>query len=361
MRTSAIFIISIILFTGCGQNQIDNSNLDFASIDEFLKITSKLKKDIEPDVEAWNKLFNTPGYTILTESEFSEEYFKNYFRLAYMPGKSDQLEQELKKKHWRIEYLKHMRKVPAELEKIEAHRRQLLSSNVLTEKALELTKEYLPENFTIGNQLLPISFVVFGNDARGYSNIIIDILYSIEQGENLKYLVGHEAHHFYRNMMLKFSFPEETSPDYNLIWVLNQIQSEGIADQIDKKVRYFKGGELENNKWALIYKKHLKNTPDLIEKMDSLLTYGSDNQDSLSIVGEELRNIVPMSGHPTGYFMTEVIIGELGKTELLESLADPFEFFRLYNRAAEKAEVKYPVFSLKAVDLINSLNKKHGI
>jgi hypothetical protein len=358
IRFSVFFLISIIIFS-CGSNLSHRSNLDFSGMDEFWKITSILTKDIEPDDNDWNALFNTPGYSILTQSEFSKDYFKNYFRLAYMPNKKNMLREELDKPHWRVQYLRHMTNVLSQKEKIKNHRKKLISSNDITREALKLTKEYFPGDTLVTDDLPQISFVVFGNDARGYSNIVIDVLFSMEQGNKIKYLVGHEAHHFYRNKQLEFNFPGPGHPDYNLIWVLNQIQAEGIADQIDKRVRFFDGGDMEDSKWAHKFKEYLKLTPGLIIRMDSLFVQYSSQSEDLNSLSEELKKIIPMSGHPTGYYMTRAIIENLGKNELLKHVGNPFQFFRLYNQAAQKDTERYPAFSEESLKLIKHLESRY--
>jgi hypothetical protein len=121
IRFSVFVLISVIIFS-CGSNPSFRSNLDFSGVDEFWKITSILVQDIEPDENDWNALFNTPGYSILTESEFSKDYFKNYFRLAYMPNKKDMLREELGKPHWRVQYLRHMTTVLSQKEEKETKR-----------------------------------------------------------------------------------------------------------------------------------------------------------------------------------------------------------------------------------------------
>ena len=355
-----ICVLCLLFLVSCNNSQHTSSNLDFSGMDEFWKITYSLTNNIEPEEKDWYALFNTPGYTALIESEFPESYFKKYYRLAYMPEQSDSLKAELKKKRWVIKYLRHMTKVIPRKEEIKQHQQELLSTNYLTNQALELTKVYLPEDALEIEDLPPISFVVFGNDARGYSTIVIDILYSIEQGEKLKYLIGHESHHFYRNKKLKFVFPDQSDAEYNLIWVLNQIQAEGIADQIDKRIRFFDNGDMANSKWAQKYKDYLRSTPMLIEKMDSLLVQYVEQPGNLKAISDEIRTSVPMSGHPTGYYMTKVIIENLGKKELISNLGNPFEFFRLYNVVASTHPGMYPMFSEKTIELINNLELKYS-
>jgi hypothetical protein len=191
--------------------------------------------------------------------------------------------------------------------------------------------------------------------------MIIDILYSVDQGNKLKYLVGHETHHFYRNKRLEFEFPDQSHPDYNLVWVLNQLQAEGIADQIDKRVRYFNGGDQETSKWALRYKEYFNKTPDLIREIDSLLIAYYLQPEASNIISDKIRKSIPMSGHPTGYFMANVIIETLGKQELLASVANPFQFFKRYNQAAAKHPDEYPAFSKESVELIDQIELKYSI
>ena len=361
MKVITHCIILAFFISSCTTNQPDSTNLDFSGMDEFWKITSMLVNNVEPDEENWNALFDTPGYFILTQSEFTKEYFKNYFKLAYMPNKKEFLQRELQKSHWRIQYLKHMTKVLSEKEKIQKHREELTNTNYLTMEAQELAKEYLPNDYYNFNDLPQISFLIFGNDARSYSNMIIDILYSVEQGNKLKYLVGHETHHFYRNKRLKFEFPEQSHSDYNLIWILNQLQAEGIADQIDKRIRYFNGGDQETSKWALSYKDYYNKTPGLIREIDSLLTeYHMQSKES-NLISDKIRKIVPMSGHPTGYFMANAIIETLGKHELLECVDNPFKFIKLYNQAAANHLNEYPTFSKESVELIDKIELKYLI
>ncbi len=82
-----------------------------------------------------------------------------------------------------------------------------------------------------------------------------------------------------------------------------------------------------------------------------------DKSGDLKRIGIELRKTIPMSGHPIGYFMTQAIVQTLGKKALLEQGGNPFEFFRLYNRAAKIQRERFPAFSEKSMMLINQLEE----
>jgi hypothetical protein len=91
--------------------------------------------------------------------------------------------------------------------------------------------------------------------------------------------------------------------------------------------------------------------------MDRLFSAMNKHPERKSELGGKLRDLVPMSGHPTGFFMANVIIDQLGKEILLTEIGNPFAFFRLYNIAAGKKGV--PAFSEDAMAFIGSLEKRY--
>ena len=76
-------------------------------------------------------------------------------------------------------------------------------------------------------------------------------------------------------------------------------------------------------------------------------------------LGRKLRDLVPLSGHPTGFYMSNLIIDQLGKDALIKEIGNPFTFFRLYNQGADKKGNEAPTFSEKAIRFIQSLEEKY--
>ena len=342
-------------------SNLKNPNFDFSGMEQFWKIVSILEKDIEPTAEQWDSLFNTPGYKVLTIQEFSRDFFIKYFSLAFMPSKAEELRIELEKGGIKAEYLKHFVRVKNMKLEIKRQEKKLQSSGSLMADALNYAKEYLPEGMIEDYPLPPVSFVIFGNDARGYSPIVVDTLFSIDNGAYLPYLLGHEFHHFYRNKKLTFKFPNEKNADYNIIWTINQIQAEGIADQIDKKYLIFNGGPFEQEQWAKKYKEYLNASPNIIKEMDELLAEIADSSDNYNKISQKFCELVPMSGHPTGYYMTNLIIEKLGKRALIEQIGNPFAFFRLFNQAAKMKGNDYPIFHKKSINFLSQLEERYKI
>jgi hypothetical protein len=145
----------------------------------------------------------------------------------------------------------------------------------------------------------------------------------------------------------------------DILWVVQQVQLEGIGDLINVPVWMKKPSETwsaSNKQYVDFYRK----SPEIIRAMDGLFSRMQDGQDDRRDLGQQLRRAVPRSGHPTGYFMAETIVAVLGKEALVRTVANPFAFFRLYGEAARKKGGDTPGFSKKTLDLIRSLEKRYG-
>ncbi len=82
-----IFLLFILLIAQKQFSQGINPNFDFSGIKQFWNIVNILERNQEPNSSEWSKLFNTPGYKVLTSGEFSKAFFKKNFRLVFMPSK----------------------------------------------------------------------------------------------------------------------------------------------------------------------------------------------------------------------------------------------------------------------------------
>ena len=358
MKRAILVLIFFITISGCRirERRIENPNFDFSSMDRFWEIVSILEGDQEPTTEQWDSLFETPGYAVLTKSEFKKEFFIRNFRLTFMPSNAEELEEELR--NGRNRFVKHYVRLKNMKEEIKRQQKWLQTTELMKE-ALNCAQEYLPEKMIKDYPLPPVSFLIFDMDARGYSPIVVDIIFSIDNGEFLPYLLGHESHHFYRNKILVINPDIINTTNECVIWVLNQIQAEGIADQIDKRIIFFNGGPFEQSQWSRRYKSYLEESPEIIKGIDKLLRKMADSTSNYQKIGCQLYELVPMSGHPTGYYMTNAIIDELGRETLIKEVGNPFAFFRLYNQVAKMKGSNKPSFSEKSMRLINKLEKKY--
>ena len=337
------------------------SKFDFSGIDQFWKLYTQLTNDEMPDSNEWSILFDTPGYNELIRKEFSKDFFIKYYSYAFMPSKQKECKNELTKNHRKVQYLKHLISIKDKIDLLKNYQNQLKNDSTTISDAIEMTKEYLPKNIQNNLESVPIAFVFFGNDARGYSSIIIDFLFAAENKELVKYFIAHEAYHFYRNKHLAFIIPDEALKELTLLNTLNQLQAEGIADRIDKKNIFFNEGMMAKSNFADRYKKHLANSVNIISQFDSLLILISKEDTNQAVYIDKLNSIIPMSGHPTGYFIANIISEELGKNKLILDWGDPHAFFEKYNRVAKISKKGYPIISEESINYIKKLQEKYSM
>jgi hypothetical protein len=325
--------------------------IDLSGVDTFLELTALLEQDKEPTPEQWDRLLSTPGYAVLIKREFGRDFFIDRFKLAFMPSKKSNLEAQMKKDtgFWAqfLPHYLHAKEMRKDIERRAAETRTL----EFAEEAINRAKAFLPELHT--NERPSIAFVVFAPDSRGYDPVVIDILYANDREDFLN-IVAHEFHHWYRARLAA-----DLTRDQDVLWVLQQVQLEGIADLINVPAWMKRPAETlsaSDRQYIEFYGK----SPEIIRAMNDLFVRMQDNPADRRDLGWTLRTVVPRSGHPTGYYMAETIVGTLGKGALIRTVSNPFAFFRVYNDAAGKKGNGTPLFSKKAMDFLRSLEKRYA-
>ena len=325
------FAAGLTVFAGVaacsGPSPTPNPSFDFSGIDAFWSVVDTLEQDRGPALEQWNRLFATPGYAALVASEFERAYFERLFTIAYMPSMRESLSTELEGRNGRN--LRHYLRA-RELRDALAAQEERLRTEPLCEPALERTAAFLPQPPVDGCP--PVSFVIFANDGRGYDPIVIDLLASMTW--DIEPFLAHEFHHWLRNRQLAFDEAAVGPDDYAALWTLSQIQAEGIADQIDKAawIADPSGTPAGREGYAARYRENLAATPVLLRSVDSLLCRPGTEPEGRA-AGEQLQEIVPQSGHPTGFYMARAIDRGLGRAALTSDFANPFLFFARYQEA----------------------------
>ena len=296
------FIIFICGFLLAGKRS-PSTRFDSSGMEMFWRVVSVLEKDSNPSAEQWGSLFRTPGYAVLTKSEFKREFFIEKFALVFMPSKAAELKIALDKVDDRGKrYLRHYLRVKSLKKSIQAFVRKL-DSDLLFKEASQIALSFIPakkkENFPA------VALLIFEPDARGYSPVVIDTLMSMDKGPNFVYLLAHEFHHFYRNQVLVFD-PEKADPeDEDILWVINQLQGEGIADQINIR-RWMDDGErfkLNEPEYLKLYEK----SAEIIRALDALFAQIGQSPEKEKELGRRIREMLPWSGHPTGFYMANRI------------------------------------------------------
>ena len=330
--------------------------LDLSSFEQFLKIVETIEKSQEPSEEEWNSLFETPGYKALIESEFNKEFFKRSFLAVFDPKRNEELNVLLEGKTAR--YIKYYQQVKQVKDRYDLDINDIKKNwTELQDKIFARAAAFLP--YRIPEKNPTVSILVFDTDARGYDTLIIDASFTFRI-EDFVSLTAHEVHHFYRNQMLQYDKEKIEEEDKELIWILNQIQGEGIADHIDKD--YFIFGNIKTafpEAYVKFYKDRVEKVPLVIKDINKISKEYSENKISISDLGKKLKDLVSLAGHPLGYFITNIIIKNSYFDDLIRILGNPFKFFELYNKAARIDRENVPLFSENFIMLTSSLEKKY--
>ena len=353
MRGFAIGLTVLAGVAACsGTSTTPNPSFDFSGIDAFWSVVDTLERDRQPAPEQWDQLFATPGYAALLASEFERAYFERLFTIAYMPSMRESLSTELEGRNGRN--LRHYL-LARELRDSLAAQVERLRTEPLCERALERTAAFLPQPPADGCP--PVSFVIFANDGRGYDPIVIDLRASMTW--DIEPFLAHEFHHWLRNRRLAFDEAAVGPDDEAVLRTLNQIQAEGIADQIDK-AGWIADPSLTPagaEGYAARYRDNLAATPALLRSVDSLLCrHGTGSEGTAA--GERMQEIVPQSGHPTGFYMAAAIDGGLGRAALTGDFANPFLFFARYQEVADGPR---PAFSACAQAALSELRRRYEL
>jgi hypothetical protein len=339
----------LILAVSRGMTQPAPPAFDFSGIDRFWTIVSVLERDREPAEEQWTALFQTPGYRELMRHEpfFSRAFFKERFRLVFMPSRAAELKEALaKKKSGNLEHFAEIKTRRKELDRLRAR----IERGSLMDEALGKTREFLPPEAMCREAHPPVSFIFFDADARGYSPIIVDLSYVLDTESGFVDLLAHEAHHYYRDRNRAYDEGDVQARHVELINSLEQLQKEGIADQIDKHGPFFSGPALDHSAYAERYRKNVAEAPRLLASYNERLGQMADQPD--------LAGALPLvtAGHPTGYYMTRRIIDNGDRAALVATVGNPFAFFYLYNKAALKNNPA-TAFGAKAIGFLRRIER----
>ena len=360
-----------------------NPNFEFSGIAKFYQIIDILKQNNEPSDEQWNNLFETPGYKSLMKT-LEGKMFKKLMILSYMPGKDEEKKEILEKmikqenKFWEL-FTKNSFEVFNYSEKNKEAIFEIIddfNKYPFTEVALKEALKFLPENSV--DEVPSVSFIIFP-DSRGSDPICISINNqlikkskisndNLDKINNRKcswerisaYVFAHEFFHYYRDKDLDFIMPDRDSDDFDLVWIINQIENEGVAEQINVKQLYFEGGYFSETKKTNDIIEEQKKQPNMIIALDSLMSQSYNNISERKKINKKIRNMIPRSGHPLGFFMANIIIEHLGKDLLIKVVRNPFAFFRFYNTIAIDNEM-IPEFSKDAMQYIYDMEKKYLI
>jgi len=384
--------IGCLFWVGCASPS-DTSSAEPASafvmegVDSFWRVVDVLAQDEQPADAAWDTLFAAPGYAYyFTEENHSRAEVKELMRLVFMPSEADalndslanggrQLRPDLRPLHTFLAAKNHR-------DDLEAFQ-ETLSEQRIVPTAAEQAAELLPEGAlrdASGAWDLPsIRASIYSLDGRGPGGfVIVDLLLMYLMGEQgTTRFVSHEFHHAGRDSKIDPQAHQD-DPRYGVLWALDRVQSEGIADLIDKP--YFidelqeplPDTAVDGRAWtravlSVFSQRQMADveaTPSTLQRVDSLLVQAAQadaegREDDLEQHADAIRRSIPNNGHPNGFFMASLIQDTLGTERMAATANDPFAFVRLYNEAARQSDGEAAPLSAEAMEYLAGLETEY--
>ncbi len=211
---------------------------------------------------------------------------------------------------------------------------------------------FLPKRLQKEESFPVLFYLSYGSaEATGSSGFVINDLLNPYRIDQYKYgmLAAHEAFH----AVVSIAFQQNLKPniDYNtaefsLLYFLEIISEEGIADLIDKPLLLQKRSPLYKEVSAMVANDETLAVAS-IKKLDSLLSHAYNNALALQPYTSfsALANAFGKNGgHIPGRFMGNVIKKGGMLSANLERVENPITFIEAYNKTASLSPKKYPVF-----------------
>ena len=336
---------------------------DLTSVDEFFKVTSILKEGGGISVEQWKEFDSSNGYkdlkqTTLNIIKFAIETVFGNDRITEKDSilnitqeKMDIDPTAMLNKLIMVNYLN----INDNYESIKSFRENY-DFNALVEQAKQRLYSFLDVSIDSFTELKPIYFFFINADGGVRENGIyvdLNLIYKLTEEQRVNFL-AHEFFHDYRERHVNYDYYKN-----DLFFIIDAIQDEGIADLIDKNEGYKKFftdiGELPEmiESWISLYGQAQED----LEKLQNLTLKFAQGEISKDDVGDKVLEIVKYRGHPIGFFMANTIVNAGYKSEMVKSFYNPYEFYRLYNKAAEKQNL----FQLnsKFMDYLKSITEEY--
>lgn len=354
--TVLILIFAILQNVAIGRD-LNEQKIDFSGVEAFWGMAEKISYEKETQAD-WDHLFST-GYYKFYENWGQRKYIQNTLVTALSPKKNLERDSLIKINDFNSYVLKQIISTYSDKVQMQAFQKNLAQSNLM-KKIIKRAKEFLPSDINSQAHQPSIYFGVFQPDANASEkSIAVDLRLFYELADPIG-LVAHEYHHFLTmNYRKKFKDIENDSTRL-LMKSISQLQLEGIADMIDKD-RFLKSDGIGFPSVLIKnFRKFHEDPLPALHKMDSLLVAISIDPVSTRQNSEAIFNLLPLGGHPHGFYMAKTIRKAYGKKRLLRTVRNPFDFLREYNNAYLKLNGT-PIFSKEAIHYLNNLEVTHSL
>lgn len=342
MNVNKILLISLLLLNF---EVMVAQTLDLTSVDEFFKLTSTLKQGKQISQEQWGNFDNSVCYKRFAESEneFLINTIRNSIQIAFCNGKesirdsilniSKEEMAESKTSMMKNLILTNYQKINENYSSIKSFRENYNFDSLLA-KAIQRLESFLGTPIDSTIEFKPVCFFFLNRDGKDTEDALLidfNFIYELTEQQRINFL-AHEYFHNYRRYFENNDFNYKC----DLNFMLDMIQNEGIADQIDKSQGYesyyseiIKSTELTN-----IMVNLYNQAEDDLEKVQNIIIRYSKDEITENRMVDELLEVYKFNGHAIGFYMSNQIVKAGYRKEMIETFYNPYEFYKLYNLAA---------------------------
>jgi len=362
MRVKRFIILSTFLlqFDFSFAQAMRNEKVNTTGAEAYFKIASALAKGGHENTISWQPLFQAlPYQMMISGNALDTAVLKSNMQQVFSPASAQATTSLSSKESYHKGYKDHQ-------QQLERYIKRLHDLNVV-DSVKALLNPFLPLRLQ-SEELFPTLFYLnYGSaDATGFGGIVLNDLlhsYTIDQYK-FGLLAAHEAFHAVVSVAFQQKLKREidySAPDFNLLYFLQNVAEEGIADLIDKPLL------LQTNSPLYREVKQLTAGDEslsiaLLKRLDSVLTLANRSDQILQQYSgfAALANAFGKNGgHVPGRFMG-LVIKKAGLLQMhIDTVEDPFSFVFTYNKAAKMLGNKYPTFSKESVQYLQKIKSTY--
>ncbi len=313
-------------------------DVDLTSVDEFFKVTSTLKAGKEISQKQWEQFDSSSAYAIFTQNKNKkiihvikssiQKVFGNKVTNEEIPNDKTSLLEKL--------VLTNYQDINNNYLSIKSFRDNYDFNTLLMKAKQRLNSFLCCDTLDSSIKWKPVYFFFLSADGKDMDNALFidfNLIYKLTEQQRIDFL-AHEFFHNYRTHFENHEF--NYANDIN--FMLDMIQNEGIADQIDKYMGYKKyfSDVLTSPEETEIFTTLYNNAENDIKQLQTIIVQYSKKRIDKKLCIDKLLEIYKYNGHAIGFYMSNQIIKAGYKKEMVKSFYNPYKFYQLYNLAACK-------------------------
>jgi len=354
VKVLIVFVLMIMISTLAQSQVLTDKVVDTAPIDLYLEMVNSVRKEGKVNEDAAKRYFNNPIVALFKQRpDFDSLKFINNLTFVYSGIKKDSTllnpdaDYLLMLKY--KAYEKEIKKSISDVNKIDI--------NALVKKRI---KPFFDRSFNLDSVPVKYIYLFLDEGNGGFPGYVFN---SALQTAHLKVndidlITAHEAYHTIVNSIFMHKFEQIFAKNgndtlqnqQNLLWYLQIVAEEGIADLIDKPKL-----DTDTSPLGIELKKlrinENENAERRIRQLDSLLSNSSGKLNFL-----DLSKLLENGGHIPGRYMGLKIQSANLVGAYVKYAGNPFKFIYSYNEAVKNS--KSPGFSAKSIAYLKMMEEQ---